>query len=156
MKKVLVLPLMLLTLSTSTIAQETAVDEMFRVMSMDKQMTGGFEAMLPVVDQMASNYKLDSKGKEELKGIFRAWYNEDIDRLKVISAIKKQYSQAFSDEEIKEITKFYKTPVGKKFLEKSPQLMQLGAQAGMQEAQIKQVKLMERVKPFMEKYGIKQ
>jgi hypothetical protein len=33
--------------------------------------------------------------------------------------------------------------------------MQLGAQAGMQEAQIKQAKLMERVKPFLEKHGIK-
>ena len=155
MEKVLILPLMFLTLSTQTIAQETAVDEMFRVMSMDKQMAGGFEAMLPVVEQMAANFKLDSQGKEELKGIFRTWFNEDIDRLKVMNEIKKQYSEAFTDEEINKITKFYQTPVGKKFLEESPELMQLGAQAGMQEAQIKQAKLMERVKPFLEKHGIK-
>ena len=146
---------MFFTLSTQTMAQETAVDEMFRVMSMDKQMAGGFEAMLPVVDQMASKFKLDSQGKEELKSIFRAWFNEDIDRLKVMNEIKKQYSKAFTDEEINKITKFYQTPVGKKFLEKSPQLMQLGAQVGMQEAEIKQAKLMERVKPFLEKHGIK-
>ncbi len=146
---------MFLTLSTQTIAQETAVDEMFRVMSMDKQMAGGFEAMLPVVEQMAANFKLDSQGKEELKGIFRTWFNEDIDRLKVMNEIKKQYSEAFTDEEINKITKFYQTPVGKKFLEKSPELMQLGAQAGMQEAQIKHAKLMERVKPFLEKHSIK-
>ena len=146
---------MFFTLSTQTMAQETAVDEMFRVMSMDKQMAGGFEAMLPVVDQMAAKFKLDSQGKEELKDIFRTWFNEDIDRLKVINEIKKQYTKAFTDEEINKITKFYQTPVGKKFLEKSPEFMQLGAQVGMQEAQIKQAKLMERVKPFLEKHGIK-
>jgi hypothetical protein len=111
--------------------------------------------MLPVVEQMAAKFKLDSQGKEELKDIFRTWFNEDIDRLKVMNEIKKQYSKVFTDEEINKITKFYQTPVGKKFLEKSPELMQLGAQAGMQEAQIKQAKLMERVKPFLEKHGIK-
>ena len=147
---------MFFTLSTPTMAQETPVDEMFRVMSMDKQMTGGFEAMLPVIDQMSAQFKLNNEGKEELKGIFRAWFNEDIDRSKIINEVKKLYSQSFTDDEISKVTEFYQTPTGKKFLEKSAQLMQLGAQIGMQEAQSKQVKLMERVKPFLEKHGIKQ
>lgn len=147
---------MFFTLSAPTMAQEAPIDEMFRVMSMDKQMSGGFEAMLPVIDQMTTKLKLDSEGKAELREIFRAWFNEDIDRSKMLSEMKKQYTQAFADDEISQITKFYQTPVGKKFLEKSPQLMQLCAQIGMKEAQNKQVKLMERVKPFLEKHGIKQ
>ena len=147
---------MFFTLSTFTMAQESPVDEMFRVMSMDKQITGGFEAMLPVIDQMTAQFKLDAQGKEELRGIFRIWFNEDIDRKKMISEVKKLYSQTFSDDEIREITKFYQTQVGKKFLEKSAQLMQISAQIGMQEAQSKQVKLMERVKPFLERHGIKE
>jgi len=156
MQKILILPLLLLTLSSSTLAQEKPIDEMFRVMSMDKQMEGGFEAMLPMIDQMTSQFKLDNEGKEELRGIFRVWFNEDIDRSKITSEIKKQYSQTFTDVEIKEIIKFYETPTGKKFIAKSPELMKLGAQIGMQEAQLKQVKLIERFKPFFEKHGIKQ
>jgi len=146
---------MVFTLSVPTMAQETPVDEMFRVMSMDKQMAGGFEAMLPMIDQMGVKFKLNNEGKEELKEIFRTWFNEDIDRSKIMSEIKKLYSQSFTDDEISKITKFYQTPVGKKFLEKSAQLMKFGAQIGMKEAESKQAKLMERVKPFLEKHGIK-
>ncbi|MCT8872167.1 hypothetical protein [Shewanella xiamenensis] len=80
MKKFQLLPLMLFILSTPVVAQVAPIDEMFRVMSIDKQMAGGFEAMLPIVDQIATNYKLDNKAKEELKGIYRAWFNEDVDR----------------------------------------------------------------------------
>ena len=156
MNKALILPLFFFTLSAPTMAQEKPIDKMFRVMSIDKQMEDGFEAMLPMIDQMAFKFKLDSEGKEELKGIFRAWFDEDIDRTKMASEIKKQYSQTFTDDEIKEIISFYQTPTGKKLLEKSPALMKLGAQVGMQEAQLKQFKLIERFKPFLEKHGIKQ
>jgi uncharacterized protein len=156
MNKFLFLPLMIFTLSTSTLAQEAPIDEMFRVMSMDKQMAGGFEAMLPLIDQMTATYQLNNEGKEEFKGVLMAWFNEDIDHSKVMDEMKKLYSQSFTNDEISTITKFYQTPVGKKLLEKSPQLMQRGAQMGMQEAQSKQIKLMERVKYFLEKQGIKQ
>jgi uncharacterized protein len=64
--------------------------------------------------------------------------------------------QAFTDDEIRTISDFYQTPVGAKFLEKSAQLMQLGVQIGTKEAQSKQAKLIERIKPFMKKHGIKQ
>ena len=155
MQKYLVLPLMFFTLSTPAMAEESPVDEMFKIMSIDKQITGGFEAMLPVIEQMTAQFKLDAEGKEELKGIFRTWFNEDIDREKMVSEIKTLYSQTFTNDELREVTEFYKTSTGKKFLEKSAALMQLGAQIGMNEAQAKQVKLMERVKPFLEKHGIK-
>ncbi|MGY5451753.1 DUF2059 domain-containing protein [Agarivorans sp. MS3-6] len=155
MNKYLLLPLMVLTFVTPTMAQETPIDEMFKVMKMDQQFEGGFEAMMPTIDQMTAQFRLDNEGKEELKGIFRAWFNEDIDRPKIINDMKELYTQTFTDDEIIEITKFYQTPVGKKFLENSAHLMQVGAQVGMQEAQSKQAMLMERVKPFLEKHGIK-
>lgn len=70
----------------------------------------------------------------------------------MLNDIKALYLQVFSEDEIKEITKFYQSRVGKKFLDNSNFLMQKGAQIGMQEAQSKQVKLMERVKPFLDKH----
>jgi len=154
MKKVIILPLMFFTLSPLAMAKKAPIDEMFRVMAMDKQITGGFDAMLPVIDQMTNQLKLDAKGKDELREIFRSWFNEDLDRKKMLKEVKILYSQAFTNDEIHEITKFYQSPVGKKFLEKSAHLMKKGAQIGMQEAQAKQVQLMERVKPFLEKHKI--
>lgn len=147
---------MVFTFASPVMAQETPIDEMFRVMNLDKQITGGFEAMLPMIDQMVVRFKLNNEAKEDLKGIFRTWFDEDIDRSKILSEMKKLYSKSFTDDEISEITNFYQTPVGKKFLEKSAQLMKLGAQIGMRVGQSKQIKLTERIKPFLEKHGIKQ
>lgn len=156
MKKFFVVPALILTFSTATFAQDKPIDEMFKVMSMEKQVEGGFEAMLPTIDQMAAQFNLNNESKEELKNTFREWFHKDLDHSKMMSELKRLYSQTFTNEEIAKITKFYQTPVGKKFLEQSPQLMKLGAQIGMQEAQSKQFKLMERVNAFMEKHGIKQ
>jgi hypothetical protein len=155
MKKILVIPLIAFILTAPTMAQETPVDKMFRVMAMDKQFAGGFEAMMPMIDQMSVRFKLNSEAKEELKDIFRSWFNEDINRDKLMKEMKERYSQSFTQNEISEITKFYQTTVGKKFLEKSVQLMKISAQAGMKEAQSKQSLLRERIKPFLEKHGIK-
>ena len=152
MKNRLILPLLFCAFSSSAMAQTTAIDEMFEVMSMEKQMAGGFEAMLPLIDKLSAQLKLDDKGEQELKGIFRTWYNEDIDRSKMMSDIKKVYVGVFTENEIREIIKFYQTPTGQKFLEKSPEMMKLTAQIGMQEGQSKQFKLTERLQPFFEKH----
>ena len=88
MKKRLILPLIFCALSSSAMAQTTAIDEMFEVMSMERQMAGGFEAMLPLIDKLSTQLKLNSEEEQELKGIFRTWYNEDIDRAKIMSEVK--------------------------------------------------------------------
>lgn len=155
MKKLLILPLIFLFLGSNCFAGSASVEKMFKVMSMDEQLNGGFEAMLPVIDQMAAKFKLDSAGKEELLNIYRAWFNDDLDRSKIKEKIKELYAVTFSDKEIDEITKFYQTETGQKFLKKSPELMKLGAQIGMAEAQAKQSQLLNRLKPFLEKHNIK-
>ena len=155
MKKRLILPLIFCALSSSAMAQTTAIDEMFEVMSMERQMAGGFEAMLPLIDKLSTQLKLNSEEEQELKGIFRTWYNEDIDRAKIMSEVKKLYAGVFTDSEIRDIIKFYQTPTGQKFLEKSPEIMKLRAQIGMQEGQNKQFKLSERLQPFFEKHKTK-
>lgn len=155
MKKYIFLPLIFLFIGSNCFAGGASVEKMFKVMNMDEQLVGGFEAMLPVIDQMATKFKLDSAGKEELLNIYRAWFNDDLDRSKIKEKIKELYAATFSDKEIDEITKFYQTETGQKFLKKSPELMKLGAQIGMAEAQAKQSQLLNRLKPFFEKHNIK-
>ena len=124
---------------------------MFQLIDMEEQMAGGFEAMLPIIDQMSSQLQLDAKEKEQLENIYRDWFEKDLDRKSMIEGMAKLYAEAFTAEDINELTKFYSTPIGQKFLEKSPELMRLGAQIGMEEAQKKQGKLMERLQPFFDK-----
>lgn len=155
MIKYFILTLILTGIFVNSYAGSRAIDEMFAVMNMEEQMKGGFEAMLPVIDQTAAQLKLDTKGKDELIGVFRAWYDEDIDRSKLIEEMKVLYKKRFSDEEIKQITEFYKTPTGMKFIKVSPELMKKGAELGMKEAQLKQGELMNRLKPLLEKHASK-
>lgn len=154
MKKRLFLPFAFVILTATAHANEKAVDELFDVMDMDQQLSGGVEATMPMLDQMAMQLRLNAEEKEELKSIFRAWFEEDIDRSKVIGEVKALYVETFTKDEIEKITAFLKTPVGQKFINKSPELMQRGSQIGIAEAQAKQHKLMERMKPFLEKHNI--
>ena len=62
------------------------------------------------------------------------------------------YAENFSVEEIEGIVEFYRTPMGKKFLEITPALTKSAAQIGMVEAQDKQQALLDRLGPFMEKH----
>ena len=53
------------------------------------------------------------------------------------------YTEEFSESELREIIKFYKTPVGQKTITKLPILMQKGAQVGMSKVQSHQGELKE-------------
>ena len=136
--------------SLSAVKADT-VDDLFEVMDMQKQLTGGFEAMMPMIEQQAAQLQLDAEGKKELQAIFKTWFETDIDQEGMVNQMKQLYRDSFTDEELTEVIAFYNTAVGKKFIKQSPALMQEGARIGMLEAQNAQGKLMERLAPFFEK-----
>ncbi|ADZ90950.1 DUF2059 domain-containing protein [Marinomonas mediterranea] len=131
-------------------ASKESVEEFFKVIKMEEQMTGGFEAMMPAIDQLSIQLKLNQEEKSELLSIYLDWFENDIDRPKVINELVSIYSQAFSEEEIISITDFYRTPAGMKFTEKSPELMGIAMQIGVKEGQSKQHLLIEKLTPFIE------
>lgn len=134
--------------------KQEVVDRLLEVMKVEKQLSGGFEAMTPVIEQLANNLQLNATEKEELVNIYREWFINDINRQNIIVEMVALYSQAFSQQEIELMIEFYATPVGQKLVEKSPALMQAGAQLGMQEAERAQPKLIEKLTPFLEKHQI--
>ncbi|CAH0529099.1 hypothetical protein CTH30272_02444 [Allocatenococcus thiocycli] len=134
--------------------KQEVVDRLLEVMKVEKQLSGGFEAMTPVIEQLANNLQLNATEKEELVNIYRDWFINDINRQNIIVEMGTLYSQAFSQQEIELMIEFYATPVGQKLVEKSPALMQAGAQLGMQEAERAQPKLIEKLTPFLEKHQI--
>lgn len=138
--------------ANETVEFETA-QKLLTVIEVDKQMLGGFEAMLPIVNQLANKLKLNAQETEELKGIYRDWFENDMDRVKMRIEMAKLYSNHFTMSEMKQIIDFYGTPVGKKLIQQSPELAKLGAQIGMEEAQNKQHLLIEKLTPFMEEHS---
>ncbi|PNH91113.1 hypothetical protein C1M56_02380 [Vibrio diazotrophicus] len=133
---------------------ETA-EKLLVTMKVDEQMLGGFESMLPIVNQLADNLRLNDEETVELKNIYRNWFNNDLDREGLKRQIAVVYAQTFTVDEMEDVIRFFESPTGKKLVEKSPSLTQKGAQLGMNEAQNKQHLLLEKLTPFIEKHQAK-
>ncbi|SHO57727.1 DUF2059 domain-containing protein [Vibrio quintilis] len=158
MKKYLGLLLISVSLTGAALAAtspktETA-EKLIEIMNMDKQMLGGFEAMLPTIKHMALQMKLNDSESQEMTNIYRDWFNQDIDRQKIKQQITGLYSDNFSQNEMKDIIRFYKTPTGQKFLKAMPELAKKAAQLGVEQAQSKQQQLLNRLSPFLKKHHL--
>ena len=55
------------------------------------------------------------------------------------------YTQEFTEKELKQLTAFYKTPVGKKASEKMPQLAFVSGQLGLKRAQANEAELRQMI-----------
>ncbi|MCW0469204.1 DUF2059 domain-containing protein [Vibrio chagasii] len=82
-------------------------------------MLGGFEAMLPIVNQLANKLKLNAQRQKSLK-VTGTEVDNDIDRVKMRTEIANLYSRQFTMSEMKQIIDFYGTPIGKKLIQQSP------------------------------------
>ena len=136
--------------ATDVSEQKSSIVKLFSIMGVDQQMNAGFEAMLPIVDQQASQLNLSPSAKEELKNIYISWFNHDIDREEIKRKAIQLYAETFSEEEIRELIVFYQSSVGRKFLKETPRLTKMGARIGMEEARSKQYLLQQRLQPFMD------
>jgi uncharacterized protein len=63
------------------------------------------------------------------------------------------YTQEFTEPELKKLTEFYKTPVGKKANEKMPQLAFLAGQLDLKKAQAHQAELRQTLEDQKSKPG---
>ena len=140
------------TITASDGNQPEAAKELTELLGLKDQISLGFNAMLPLIDEKASELGLDDKGKKELQNILKAWCDKDLDHEALQREIMELYRQAFTEEEIQKLIEFYKTPLGQKTLKVFPEMMQKSVQIGVQEAQAKQEKLMKRLQPFLEKF----
>ena len=63
------------------------------------------------------------------------------------------YTQEFTEPELKKLTEFYKTPLGKKASEKMPQLAFIAGQLGLKQAQAHQAELRQMLEDQKNKPG---
>jgi hypothetical protein len=143
----LALGLALLATSTAR-ADETshkkAVVELFGVMKMHKQFETAIDQMLDV--QARSNPVL-GKMRPTMKRFFNKYMS--FDSLK--DDMAKIYMESFTEAEIKDLTKFYQSPLGKKLLEKMPDLMKKGSELGVKRVQANQAELQKMIREDLSK-----
>ena len=121
--------------SPSIIAQSTnvltskdkAALELYEMVGGDSTAEAGAEAMLTI--QIQQNPKL-----AEYQDVFKSWFNIVLKSENFKNKIINIYSNHFTESELNELIKFYKTPLGQKTLKEFPAIMQEAAMAGQEEA----------------------
>ena len=115
-----------------------AAENLLIVMEVDKSLPKIAEQV--VETQLQQNPQLASQ-RESFQKFFNKYLNWESVKEETITV----YTQEFTEPELKKLTEFYKTPVGKKASEKMPQLAFLAGQIGLKKAQGNQAELRQMI-----------
>jgi uncharacterized protein len=120
----------LLLTASGALAQDAArnakIEEMFRLINMDRMMQQVMGQMKTVIDQQISNMKLPPEAQaaaRESQGRIMDLVAERMSWEKMKPAYIQLYSEVFTDEELDGILAFYRSPAGRAMIEKTPLLM---------------------------------
>ncbi|HKV06643.1 MAG TPA: DUF2059 domain-containing protein [Thermoanaerobaculia bacterium] len=104
-------------------SHEQAAREMYRLIGGEKTAEAGAEAMMVVIR--------DNPDLAPYEDVFRTWYRKIFAAGDLESEMVALYMNAFSEKEIRELSAFYRTPVGQKALAVMPELMKQAADLGL-------------------------
>jgi uncharacterized protein len=105
-----------------------AVESLFALMGMERVLAESIDQMLAM--QVQQNPAL-AQFQPQMKAFlskYMSWASLKDDMAKI-------YMAEFTEAELKELTKFYETPLGKKTIQKMPGLMAKGAEIGQKRVQ---------------------
>jgi hypothetical protein len=123
-----------------------AAENLLIVMEVDQSLP---EIANPVVEnQLQHNPQLVPQ-REILQSFLTKYLNWESVKEDTITA----YTHEFTEPELKKLTEFYKTPVGKKANEKMPQLAFIAGQIGLQKAKANQAELQQMIEEQKGKQG---
>jgi uncharacterized protein len=123
-----------------------AAENLLMVMEVDKSLPKVVEQV--VENHMQQNPQLAAH-REVLRRFLTAYVNWESVKEDTITA----YTQEFTEPELKKLTEFYKTPLGKKASEKMPQLTLIAGQLGLKKAQAHQAELRQMLEDQKSKPG---
>jgi hypothetical protein len=115
-------------------SQRKAAETLLMVMEVDKSLPKLVDQM--VENQIQQNPQLAAQ-REVFQQFFKKYLNWETVKDDTITA----YTQEFTEQELKKLTEFYKTPLGKKTSEKMPKLAFISGQIGLKQAQAHQMEL---------------
>lgn len=123
-----------------------AAETLLLVMEVEKSLP---QITAQVVEtQIQQNPQLASQ-REVLQRFLTKYLNWESVKEDTITA----YAQEFTEPELKKLTEFYKTPLGKKANEKMPQLAFISGQIGLKKAQENQAELRQMLTDQKNKSG---
>ena len=123
-----------------------AAENLLMVMEVDKSLPQ--IAAQVVENQLQQNPQLAPQ-REVLQRFLTKYVNWESVKEETITA----YTREFTEPELKKLTEFYKTPLGKKASEKMPELELIAGQIGLRQAQAHQAELRQMLEDPKSKPG---
>ena len=123
-----------------------AAENLLLVMEVDKSLP---QIVAQVVERQVQQNPQLAPQREVLQRFLTTYLNWESVKEDTITA----YTQEFTEPELKELTEFYATPVGKKASEKMPQLAFIAGQLGLLQAQAHQAELRQMLDAQQNKPG---
>lgn len=109
-------------------SHRASAEALLNLMDMDKLMSQSVDQMLQI--QLKQNPAIAPYEQQ-----MRAFLNKYMSWASMKDDMLKIYTVEFTEAELKELTAFYQTPVGKKTVQKIPQLMAKGAELSQKRMQ---------------------
>jgi len=123
-----------------------AAENLLIVMEVDKSLPKIAEQVVDT--QLQQNPQLAPQ-----RDILQRFLNKYLNWESVKEDTVTAYTQEFTEQELKKLTEFYKTPVGKKASEKMPKLAFISGQIGLRQAQAHQTELRQMIEEQKNKQG---
>ncbi len=126
MKKLVLLPFLAVVCCMSIAAQDKTADikRLFELMQSEKTIDDMMDNMLAVFQQQAEGKIQGAAAKEKYDEYVEFMKTEvrDLSDKMVNQEMVDIYNRHFTQEEIKDLIRFYETPTGKKLIEKNPEV----------------------------------
>jgi len=119
-------------------SHRAAAEEMLKEANTDKTMRAAIDTMLDA--QLKANRAL-----VPVKDVMKKFLIKHLSYEAVKDELIDLQVKEFTEEELKEIAAFYRSPTGKKFIEKQPLMMQKGAEIGMRRVQENSAELTQMI-----------
>lgn len=112
---------------------------------------GTKQAMNASIDTMLEAQIKANKAIAPMKQVMRDFLSKQLSFESLKEELIDLYVKEFSEEELKEITAFYRTPAGKKLVEKQPVLLQKGVELGIRRVQASSAELQQLIQAELNK-----
>jgi len=123
-----------------------AAENLLIVMEVDKSLP-------KVVEQVVENHMQQTPQLAPQREVLQRFLTKYVNWESVKEETITAYTHEFTEPELKKLTEFYKTPLGKKANEKLPQLAFIAGQLGLKKAQAHQAELRQTLDAQQNKPG---
>jgi len=121
-----------------------AAEDLFKAMDMEKTMEASIDAVLEM--QVKANPIM-----AKFKGVMKKFLSKHMGYSSLKEDLVKMYTTEFTEDDLKDMTKFYQTPTGKKLIKKTPQLTKKSMELGSKRVQENMSELKKMIEDSLKK-----